>query len=62
MSKNGESGRLAEERLFAGRFLVFWDDATKNGDLAAISDLVLNSGLEYWVISESEVFTIMLAV
>ena len=47
MSKHGESGWLAEERLFAGQFLIYWDDATKNGDLAAISDLVLNSGSEY---------------
>ena len=53
MSKYGESGWLAEERLFAGRFLVYWDDAMNNGDLAAISDLVLNSGSEYWLIGES---------
>ena len=53
LSRYGESGWLAEERLFGGRFLAFWDDATKDGDLAAINDLVLNSGSEYWMIGES---------
>ena len=53
MSKYGESGWLAEERLFAGWFLIYWDDEKEEGNLATISRVVLNSGSESWVVGES---------
>jgi len=49
-SKYGESGWLAEERLFGGRFLIYWDDEKEEGNLAAISHVVFNSDPESWVI------------
>jgi hypothetical protein len=53
MSKHGESGWLAEERLFAGRFLIYWNDEKEEGNLATIDDVVLSDGSGSWVIGES---------
>ena len=39
-----------EERLFCGRFLMYWDDGKEEGNLASV---VLDSGSESWIISES---------
>jgi len=36
MSKYGESGWLAEERRFGGRFLIYWDDEKEEGNLATV--------------------------
>jgi hypothetical protein len=53
MSKHGESGWLAEERLFAGWFLIYWNDEKEEGNLATIDDVVLSDGSGSWVIGES---------
>lgn len=53
MSKYGECGWLAERELFGGRFFIYWDDKEDEGNMAAISHVVLDDSDSEWEIGES---------